>query len=645
MRRAAVCVAFVCLAACGGGGSGGNGGGAGPQTTGLVPVASALGATLHADASVLRVLRPGSVWTYRGVDLPDASGNQSTVYENLVTHAAAAVGVNEAGSNYFNAGTDVTPVRVEAGTVLQRIDLTALGADGPFDAIELRSPVRVSDQYTIFDRRIPDALADIDGDNKPETLDVAMWSRVIGEETVELLQRPGLRAVRVETTLLARARLSRNADFTETVRSTNNVWYSAGVGIVKLVADTPNANVPSLRQVTTETLFSWDGLTEGLGASAIVAGVGPSGSALEGEALGAPIDSASFGSHAVLRVSRGAVVNLTLARVDSSGRVTQAAAYPPETLDGQVIFPRQMFGAGNGLRVVSWSSQGLVLTSYDSNSLQRVAGAPVVLAGVPGAATGDGFDVVVGASGNRIWMMWPRSTGTFVDGLPAADLMVRVFDASGAPIGPEITLRAEINSTSLSSMAIAVNAGQAIASWVEGNNSSLQYRVFDNDSGVVLASRDLPADAVYARGWATSSRLGFVQAIGANQGAAWLLDNSFAAVSGLGGPLSGEVIAPLPWRPFSLAGSLAASGDDLYFAGTTIGRTWPEDVLDSTTIVLFAVTPSSGPLSTTGMVKPLVRVPIGSNDFLPSFAIPLTDKVLLIGTTTGQQLGVRSVWR
>ncbi|HEV8689497.1 MAG TPA: hypothetical protein VGQ91_04305, partial [Ideonella sp.] len=54
------------LAGCGGGGGGGDE----RTTSGLVPAAPTPGATLFADATVLRPLVPGASWSYSGTD-PD----------------------------------------------------------------------------------------------------------------------------------------------------------------------------------------------------------------------------------------------------------------------------------------------------------------------------------------------------------------------------------------------------------------------------------------------------------------------------------------------------------------------------------------------------------------------------------------------
>jgi uncharacterized lipoprotein len=70
-RRIAAASLVLMLAGCGGGGSGGSEGTSGTGTqfsaSGLIPTAPPAGATLYADATVLRPMRTGTVSRYSGV--------------------------------------------------------------------------------------------------------------------------------------------------------------------------------------------------------------------------------------------------------------------------------------------------------------------------------------------------------------------------------------------------------------------------------------------------------------------------------------------------------------------------------------------------------------------------------------------------
>lgn len=239
------------LAGCGGGGGGDDG----PDTSGLVPTAPALGATLYADATVLRPLVPGASWQYAGT----APGN--VAYTSSVTHAAASPGVLETATNTFNGGAGSVHVAIVNGDVVQP-DPEDLDGDGVADisnAIELRSPVRVNDQVVVFDRRLPGALDDVDGDGRAETFDLAAYSRVIGTEDVALDGLPTQHAVRVDHVVAGRVILSKDGQATPVISATQSVWYAEGLGIVRRRLDAPALDGVN-RDITDERLTGWDGL-------------------------------------------------------------------------------------------------------------------------------------------------------------------------------------------------------------------------------------------------------------------------------------------------------------------------------------------------------------------------------------------------
>lgn len=250
LLAAAIC---ALLAACGGGGSdGGDGGG---EPTGLVPTPPALGDTLYADATVLRPLTPGASWVYAGLTPSNIS------YTNTVTHAAASEGVMESSTNTLATGADTINVVARSGSILQiaPIDFNGDGVDDVRDVIELRSPVRANDQYTAFDQRLTSAVPDIDGDARAESLDVAVYTRVIRAESVTPPGLPAIASVRVDRVVAARVLLSANSSFGPTVRATQSVWYASGIGVVKQRLDAPADDGVS-RDYTTETITSWTGL-------------------------------------------------------------------------------------------------------------------------------------------------------------------------------------------------------------------------------------------------------------------------------------------------------------------------------------------------------------------------------------------------
>lgn len=271
-RALQACIVALSLSACGGG-SGGEDVAPppvptpDPGTSGLVPAALAPGAVLHQDALVLRPLRAGAVWNYRGVD--DRNGDPSTaiIYETATSQVEVDGVLREQASNLYADGAAVSSVFIEGGNVLLResADFIDNGADEHLDTIELRSPVRVNDQYVVLDRHFDDVGEDFDGDGRNDELDLAVWRRVIGEETLELSNIRPVRAVRVDTELRLRVRYSSDGSYSAVVRIAEGVWYAPGIGIVRRRLDRPGTDVPAIRHVAVEELVTWDGVSEGVG--------------------------------------------------------------------------------------------------------------------------------------------------------------------------------------------------------------------------------------------------------------------------------------------------------------------------------------------------------------------------------------------
>ena len=120
----AAVLAAAALTACGGGG----GSDGGDEGTGLVPTPPALGATLAADATTLRPLVPGAVWQYAGTTASGAG------YDNTVSHAAAATGVTETGTNTYASGEASVHVVALNGSILQP-DPEDVDGDGVMDLV------------------------------------------------------------------------------------------------------------------------------------------------------------------------------------------------------------------------------------------------------------------------------------------------------------------------------------------------------------------------------------------------------------------------------------------------------------------------------------------------------------------------------
>lgn len=250
---ALVAVATLALTGCGGGGDDstdedGDG-------TGLVPDAPALGATLFSDATVLRPMKAGARWNFAGTA---ADGG---AYANVITQTSAPVGVTESSTNLLNLGAHSVHVVVVNGNIVQP-DAVDVDGDGVLDLanmLELRSPVRVNDQYVAVDHQVPKALPDLDGDGIGEALDVAVYSRVIGTEDVVLDGLPVQRAVRIDRTGVTRVVMSKDGSKLPSITAITTTWYAPSVGIVRRRFDRPT-DVGAGREITDERATGWAGL-------------------------------------------------------------------------------------------------------------------------------------------------------------------------------------------------------------------------------------------------------------------------------------------------------------------------------------------------------------------------------------------------
>lgn len=253
-RCALALAAVVALAACGGG--------AEPEdpstTTGLVPEALPLGATMEAQAATLQPLAPGATWTYTGQYF-DAPG-LGTNYTNVVTHVSAPTGVTETATNAFAFGLSEQPLSLAGGNLVQTgsVDLDGDGDVDIVDPILLRSPVRQNDQIVLFDLRQPMAI-DPDGDGRNDSIDLAIYSQVVGSEPVALGGSLGsVNAVRLDVITKVRFVLTtRGAQPTYT--TTLSSWYAPSIGIVRRRLE-PDALAGRFAPYAEEVLVSVSGI-------------------------------------------------------------------------------------------------------------------------------------------------------------------------------------------------------------------------------------------------------------------------------------------------------------------------------------------------------------------------------------------------
>ena len=648
-------VVTLTLAACGGGGgdAAGTGTSTVPGASGLLPAATAAGATLETDVARLRVLRAGATWRYTGVVRP--VGAAARAYTNVVTHTLDATGVMESSTNPLDSGADSQVVRIEAGAVKIALSMADLGVLRTIDFVELRAPVRVGDQITQFDERLADAIADLDGDGRREGLDLAIWTRVIGEEVIDLLHRPGVRAVRVDTSIAMRLRPSASTSPEQpTLTSVQRNWYMAGVGLGRSESETPSELSPGATDLVVEELESWDGLTEGLGAMPPVTGRVPGDDA----ALGGPRDAVAFSDHAVMIVAgpggdTGAA-GPVLASVNLHGTVT--AIHPIDIADSLLEFgPGNLLRVGDGLRLITrvgGASPGVVMTSRGSDG-QAMGGAPVrLINALPmGPSPINQPAIAMASTPDRIWLMWLRAAeGAAPDAIFAVDVVLQGFTTDGTALSPPRVLVAQVDSRDVHAFRVAANSSHVLASWaVQATMANHPYAVFDAVSGAELARRTttaLPPFIGVSVPLAREGQLALSWQVGgiiAGAGAV-LLDANFDALSATPGDWQGNLLPPAPL--LAVEGPSFTAHEDIWLLWG--GQSHLREPLNGntlSTLTLLTMPAGQGPLTSHPMTIQ-VRLPAtGGEPLTAQGVLVFADRLLLYGRSNDNKLVTVPVWR
>lgn len=351
----------------------------------LIPEPATAGVVLYNDTGPLRMLTDGTR-TYRGRD--DVQGVDATAitYSNKVTLTASSASVYaEQNSNLFNGGAAaLRSLRVEKGDVLAS-GLVAFRQGRPGlseNLTELRLPVRADDQFGTFERKNVDIGTDLDGDKINETATVAQYSRVFGNEPVDLPNRLGIVALRVDTRLRVQVTPSVTkvpGPVEETLRST---WYAPGLGIVKQRLEQPNPIAGRPNRVVTEVLEQWDGGSMGLGALPSQVPVAPaSASGFAGSRLQFPVAAVGFATHAVVAASvadRPLSRGIVLAQIDARGAIVAARDYTLAELfpGADYMLELRLISLGNILRLTARLDDGTVRMAHLNATGQQIVMAP-----------------------------------------------------------------------------------------------------------------------------------------------------------------------------------------------------------------------------------------------------------------------------
>lgn len=649
------------LGGCGGGGGGGSGSGTtpapGPTPTppppsavsGLVPAAPTVGATLYADAASLRVLRAGAVWRYHGVEKPAGElAPDFNPYTNIVTHAASGSGVMESGTRPFNDEGESNPIRYEGGAYISTNQI-AFSADGPaqaVDVIELRSPVKVNDQYASIDKHIADSGTDLDGDKVNDALDVAVYSTVIGEEMLDLPNRRQVKAVHVDTRLRARVKYSKSGAFSPVYESLQSTWYAPGIGIVKSRLEEPNGTAGLPNRVVTEILENWDGLTQGLGHTDTVVAAAPAGSSLSGPPLQYVGDVVGFDTSAV---AIGQIPNqpsnegLAVAQLDARGTVVAARSYARTDLfPGTSFFsePRAI-RVGSEVRLFARTgNQQLSMVSLDATGQRIVRPAVQVLNDAQMGNDNDNGSYRVASDDAGVWIGWVRATW---DGQTSQRwLVAQHVDANGLALGPVSTVTPPA-SIDLSRLDMALDGSRLAFSWYASNlQPSWRLAMIDTGTGASVTDQVLGI---------TLDNCRFLNTVALQPGLAMTCSD----LSGIGAvrldPNGNPILLPgatlqtsalqAPWLlPIrGNAGVYGGASGQLIASVVQSGQFWPEGRSDGSFTTLFE-TAGAGPLAAS---EPRLLARISPAVHVQSL-VRVGNRLLVIGADSAGNMDTTVVW-
>lgn len=659
-------LALLALASgCGGGGAG-NAGAVSVMpdpvipppvsASGLVPQAGTVGATLYADAAALRVVREGAVWTYRGVDQPRGAATapyEIKTYTNTVTHVLAGGGISEAGSNPLNEGPDTSgPLRFEGGAYNYMVQ-SALPVGGPsqaFTVTELRSPVRVNDQYVSLDKHLADGGSDLDGDKVNDALDMAVYARVIGEEMLDLPNRRQVKAVRVDMIVRARATYSKTGTASPLYESTQSNWYATGLGIVKTRTEEPNAIDPSIpNRIVTEVLQNWDGLTEGLGDTGWVPGIAPPSSPLAGVALQYALGVVGFDTHAVVVTmipGQPPAAGIALSQLGPRGNVLAARAYTRAELFPAAQYFREplLLRIGSELRLLARTDFGVSMVAFDSTG-QRILRPAASIMSDPQFGIGvDDISYRVATNGADIWLGWVRLIPT-ANSVYLRSLAVQHFDAEGQPLGAARAVLDPVEAD-VGKFSMALSDTRLAVSWRQsGLPPPWRLVMIDASSGVLLADKTLgsayePCTHVNTLalqpGIAMICWDNFSVPIGAAR-----LDAGGEPVLSAGATLRTDALKA-PWLTTLYGGAtFTGIGGQLTVAAIQQARYWPEDNLESGFTSVFQTSGVSGPMAAS---EPTLLARIVNTSAHVLFMAQVGNRVLLIGSDGAGKLNSMAVW-
>ncbi|MBQ0932688.1 hypothetical protein KAK07_08910 [Ideonella sp. 4Y16] len=631
----------------------------GDTTSGLLPTAPAVGATLHVDATVLRPLRDGTVSVYRGRTI---NSGATTEYDNTVTQSVSGTRLLDQASNDLGQGpATADPVVVANGRVTMNTSMpwTDGGPQNPFELVLLSSPVRLGERHVAIDKRYTDVGTDLDGDKLNDQMDVAIWTLVKSEDTIDLPQRSDVKAVRVDTEIRLRARYSSDGSTSDVVSATVSEWYAPGLGLVRRTLDLPGS-IP--RAQAEEVLVTMDALDTGLGYTPLQVQVGASGSPVAGQTLPEPRAAAAWDSHAVVATSipgRRASEGLAFSQLDARGQVIKTAVFRSQDIlePGNAVVDVQLLATPDALLTVLSSSRGSRLLRLDTTGQTRLDAGSVALVSGPLEADYDRVLTTATVVGNTLWLAWIAPDGQNSQFEDLYTQFMRAFDLRGVPLGPVLRVATSTNPLGWRARRLDAAPEAGVLSFAEVEASSdawqlAQARPTDQTLAPLVSLRPLPGtNGVCGTAGPYSGRMQ-VQALGSTS--LLLCQTSFnhLGLADLGsqltvprdgsGRLSASSLLGADWTARGALVDLGASAQTLALGAEQSGRLFSWDTQDSR-FYRLAELPLVAGQTDAAHVRTLARwSSLGAG---PAYLMPMGNRVLVINRQTDGTLSTHIAWR
>lgn len=498
------CMTALAIAGCGGGGGADTSTPSVAGPTSLVPAAPTLGEVLEPDAAALASLVDGANWRFWG-RLQDSVGNTVARYESSYRLTQSGTDWTLSGTNPGNEGADSIRLQFTAGQ-LQQIEALQFGPKQAAEEVRitlLRSPVRVGDQILAYNKRI-EGFPDGDGDGKTESMDIAVYTRVIGAEKLSTAMDEQLDAVRVETHVLMRTLYSKANEFGPVEKIVGVEWFARGLGWVG--RDQPSTTADGRIRMGAERLVGADLGTQGYGnPSGAKALVNPASSPEQaGQALRMPrVDQVINDGERVLLVGAtpGPVTYPSrplLSQLNSRGEVQWTRLGPAET----------RFAAPLGTGWVMWGNlanwEGANVYRLDAQGQPLTSGPQALDLGTPQTPLKSAHrSFQIAGDAQALWVSNIRQDWvTRADGLLGVrdGLVIRGYDLSGNPTTAPILLERTVGEQTVwrNAVSLCVHQGQAYLAWVSIDGIKASLKLARVTSTGMVNIKEAPVDAIHA---------------------------------------------------------------------------------------------------------------------------------------------------